>query len=1088
MIFARLCAILNFFMEKKISVKIANCFAPCFLLISSPSFCQSSGLRVNLQENNSDIVADPVLPIKPTRTFSFTTGEGTGMNIDISPDAQTLVFDLLGDLYTVPVTGGDATQLTRGMSINVRPLWSPDGKKIAFISDHSGDSHINIIDLDRKLRIVLDSSGTSFYYARPFIWTPDGNYIVSNQLLFGLVGGVIPIQKGILDPIAFSRNGNIIYYTERENWPKDSVRLLAYDRSANITRLIDSNIFADTHVTLSPHYIISPDAKWWAFELDSGSERQLVIRDLVNKGNRIVVKSLFGGAPLYSSLEPSHYCFSPDSRFLYISYGGKIHQIELKDGNDQIIPFRANVYFEAGPFDYHQFRVSLDSFQIKFTRSASVSPDGKKLIFTALGRIYTIDLPNGKPTVLFSQPIVQAQPVWSFDSKWIAYVSWNDRVGGFLWRVSASGRKPEKLTKVAGHYQRPVWSPDGTKIAVLKAPPILPSSIYGDVFGQLEIVPISGAPIQIIDDSIGLWNQLSFSKDGKRIIYQPPSIPNTDTLFPMLASKDLKGGNMNVLSIGLAPGITPDYVSQRSISPDSRYIVFTSNGDLFLSPVTAMLQPVVILDYNHPNSVIRFASGVDPVWEGDGKKLGWTYSNHYYNIDPDKIIVAAELRKAAGNTDSTFVTVNVKPDQDIRINLKVLGSYGQGTLALKNVRVITMKCNEVLEHATIVIKDGRFFSVGQSSTIQVPRDAKTIDLTGKTLMPGLIDLHLHFLLSADIFPQQAWQFLSSLAYGVTTARDPSNRIDWYGYEELLRTGQMIGPRLFSSGRSVFPTTYDITRVDNFSDAQLLVKNRAALGGTFIKQYGLHTRFQKQLLLQASNEEGLNMTNESDYLLIAYLAMLKDGSTGVEHCPNLGDVYNDIISLCAKMGTFLTPTFQTVFGSQLQQDQTNFTYWKNPDQKMLHFISDHGLRILAETNSLEKPDSGFLHPAITYARILQQGGHVGLGSHGNNLGTGPHNELWALQSGGLTNLQALQAGTIIGAEALGMQQDLGSIEPGKIADLIILNKNPLEDIHNSREIKYVMKDGILYDGDTLDEIWPEKNNAPEWRLKSEDLKK
>ena len=87
-------------------------------------------------------------------------------------------------------------------------------------------------------------------------------------------------------------------------------------------------------------------------------------------------------------------------------------------------------------------------------------------------------------------------------------------------------------------------------------------------------------------------------------------------------------------------------------------------------------------------------------------------------------------------------------------------------------------------------------------------------------------------------------------------------------------------------------------------------------------------------------------------------------------------------------------------------------------------------------------------------------------------------MWALQSGGLTNFEVLRAATIHGAEAIGYDQDLGSLEPGKLADLIVLNKDPLQDIRNTNTIRYVMKNGELFDGDTLNKIWPEKKALPE----------
>jgi hypothetical protein len=340
-------------------------------------------------------------------------------------------------------------------------------------------------------------------------------------------------------------------------------------------------------------------------------------------------------------------------------------------------------------------------------------------------------------------------------------------------------------------------------------------------------------------------------------------------------------------------------------------------------------------------------------------------------------------------------------------------------------------------------------------------------------------------------------YLVNLAYGVTTARDPSSSYDAFGYAELLASGQMIGPRLYTVGRPV-RFTDGVVRLDNLKDAQSVVQKRLKMGAIVVKDYLMtEPRIKRQWLLLACRRAGLNLTNEGWFDPIMQLGMIKDGSTGVEHNPRWGDIYKDVRTLYAKSGVYFTPTLQVSSGPHTGSGKEYFKYkyWHQPVEKLRRFtFSDPkiGARINApeswqailKSAPADSLDPEFLTPAVMDAQIRRQGGRVGLGSHGEAEGIGAHDELWALQMGGFTNLEALKAATIVGAEALGVQRDLGSIEVGKIADLIVLNKNPLEDIHNSREIRYVMKDGILYDGNTLDEIWPEVKKCPEWRLKSE----
>jgi len=1019
---------------------------------------------------------DIVLPIRPTRTIAFVTHEGTDMNVDISPDGKTLVFDLLGELFTVPAAGGNAMQLTRGLAINGRPVWSPDGEKIAYISDYSGALHLNVRNIsgafhgifgisDRQLLINYDEA----------LWTADSKFVHINDYTYDFSGNATP--QNIKHPIAFSKDGQFTFYINA-----DSAALYRFDLITHT----QTKFFAVPHNIGNPK--VSPDLRWFAFITDSNSKRCLIVRDITSKKERILAPSLLFTVPVNDlvGFPNLQYNFSPDSKNIFIGYGGKIHRITLADASDQIIPFTANVKIDVGSFDYNTFQVNHHQIRVKYTRSAVASPDGKHLVFSALDRLYIMDMPNGKPHLLCPQSINQFQPAWSADSQWIAYVSWSDTSGGLLWRVRASGGKPEQLTRIPGLYQRPAWSPDGEFIAATKGGPKI-WSMDANPIGELDVVTIKSGKVKVIDDTVPLWNEVAFSEDGKKLIYEPNETEMNINLKARLVSKSLDGNEVNVIAAG--SDMNPVFIKERMISPDGRFISYSLGEDLFLVPVNKAVSPTIIYDEKQQLPIFRFARGLDPHWDMGGKILSWSYGNQYYRINPDHIMEAAEKRKESGLLDSAFVTVFVKPDQVIPLNITVPASYAHGRLAIRNVRIITMQGDKVIPRGTILINNGRFVAVGATGDLAIPKGTKVLDLQGTTIMPGFVDLHLHMIKPPDVSPQQNWMYLVNLAYGVTTARDPRTNIDAFGYKELLASGQMIGPRYFPSGRSV--TEFeggmdDIPRVGNLADAMAIVQKRKKLGGTFIKQYLLSTRLQRQWLLIASRQNKMNMTNEGDFSPVGDIGMMKDGSPGVEHNPVWDDVYNDMVTLFARSGTYFTPTDQVHKGNGADGLlYFNYKFWQHPPEKLIHFMAEKELRSIVDTKHYvgDTINPDFLHLSIVDARVRKAGGMVTLGSHGNNQGVGVHNELWALQMGGLTNIQALQAATIMGARAIGIQKDVGSIEVGKIADLIVLNKNPLDNIHNSREIRYVMKDGILYNADNLDEIWPVYKKCPEWRLKT-----
>jgi hypothetical protein len=249
------------------------------------------------------------LPIRPTRTISFATDEGSYMNVDISPDGKPLLFDLLGDIYTVPAEGGQTTQLTRGIALNARPVWSPDGKKIAYYSDRSGSFHLNVMDATGAHNSVLGHPDEEMSFGADPIWTPDANYIAVDGMIYGLAGGKVASGANIRRLIRFSANGRVVGI--------DSGRLWIYDQTTAMKTSISDELKAQTGV-------LSPDAHWWCYITDSNANQCLIAENLVTRQSRMLIASLIKKDPRYNPFMPSpHYSFSPDSRCIYVGYGAR---------------------------------------------------------------------------------------------------------------------------------------------------------------------------------------------------------------------------------------------------------------------------------------------------------------------------------------------------------------------------------------------------------------------------------------------------------------------------------------------------------------------------------------------------------------------------------------------------------------------------------------------------------------------------------------------------------------------------------------------------------------------------------------------
>jgi len=1159
------------------------------------------------------------LPLVSTRKAEFTATKGTWISLDVSPDGKTIVFDLLGDLYTLPIDGGKATRITSGMAFDAQPRYSPDGRKIVFVSDRSGGDNLWTLTTDLKDTTQI-TMGNGNLYVSPE-WTPDGKYIIGSRST-GLGGSAklfaqhvdtrapmmlsnIPAAHKTIGG-AWSPDGNTLWYAARAgDWTYNAqlpqYQIYSYNR-ATATPTMQSNRYGSAF-----RPAVSPDGKWLVYGSRERTDTGLRVRNIESGDEDWLAYPVQrddqeSRAPL--DVLPG-YSFTPDSKFVVASYGGEIWRIPMDKSAATKIPFEAEVKTEIGPevkFDYRVDTTTMVS--AKQIRHPVVSPDGKSLAFTAFDRLYIKSMPDGTPRRLSSAEVGEFHPQWSPDGKWLAYVSWNDGNGGHIMKVATTGSsQPVQLTQSAALYTNVAWSTDGKRVVASRgaARDLKEESTFGGTLGgQFVWVPAEGGALTVIapsgtrdvmhfrtnePDRIYAYSfvegLVSFRWDGTDVkphlrVGAPPGggggTPHDEPkflprrVFPIAADPDAPRP-----AEGALPFPPADLVM---IAPTGDFALASVGNDIYSVMIPSMGGPVPTLMLSAgggqvPMRKLTDVGGEFPAWSADGKRVHWAIGNAFVTYDlaraqfmedsvktrasaardsatrvramldtlkqtrakvdsltkakapiPDSLKTRLNALRAdsisAGVSDllaradsiaSRAAAIRARADsarlgldtarvdtvpgyrpREQRIGVTMARDIPKGTYVLRGGRAVTMKGKDIIENADIVITNDRIVAIGMRDSVAIPAGAHVVDVTGKTLLPGFVDTHYHpQWLVPEIHPGQAWQFLTTLAFGVTTTRDPqTGTTDILSYQDRVDTGGMLGPRVYSTGPGVFSGE----SVRNLEHAKTILRRYSEYYDTkTLKMYMTGNRQQRQWIIQAAKELNLMPTTEGGLDFKLELTHAIDGYSGVEHSLPIAPIFDDVVQLFKASGTTNSPTLLVSYGGPFGENW--FYTHENPheNEQLRRFMPEDHLDWKTRrrgTGAGGHPgpaawflDEEYVHPlhAQFVKNMVEGGGRIGVGSHGQLQGLGYHWEMWALGSGGATPHDVLRSATIMGAEAIGLGSDIGTLEVGKMADILVLDRDPLTDLRNTTSVKYIVKNGRMYDASTLDEVYPRQKKLP-----------
>lgn len=1003
----------------------------------------------------------------PTHDVEISTSEGTWMSIDVHDNL--IVFDLLGDIWSLPLSGGQATQLTHGPAWDSEPRFSPDGQKIAFVSDGDGNEQLWTMNADGSDASVFTSEQTA--RVTDPVWDPNGPWLIGRRRTvdtrsigvtelwqYHLDGGEgFPLTSKDDHPHAgeSTTSGTHIWFSSRRgrfdynsNPLTGLWRIMRLDRKTGELRAeVGGNGSAVRPLLL-------PDESGLLFVSRDRTNTVLEHLDFKTRERKIVANWLdhdqMEGFALHGVYPAMDWTNDGD---VVLWAKGKLWRVSL-DGTRNEIPFVA-----CGTWRFHDVArwqsKPPDTVQAKVIRWPSYNQYGD-VAFSAMGRVAVQNV-SGKIKDIAGG----FAPNWSPDGTRLAWTSWSDEAKtGALHITHGRGFGRTETLPIQGQLLNPSFGPDGSSLVVLRDP---------NTDNRPNLGSIPWYELVLLRKRGGQWtSRVLETTVGTGVGFRAPRPQIHDGRIWWLTTAESKArtpSKSKLVSVDLNGTDMRDHIGfdgavEAMPSPDFKRIAYKIGHQAW---VTAMPMPGTHVSVDTlPRYQLTDVVGDWLDWTPDGSSVTWIQGPVLYR----HAFPGEGIPKSTDDTDGN------REDASNPHEIIFTKPFAKptGTVALTKATVLPMDGKGPVENATVIMDGNTILSV--SSGGAVPDGVKTIDLSGKTIIPGLIDVHAHLHYgSRDILPEQPWQYDVNLDFGVTTVQDPSASTDLvFTQAERVAAGLSTGPRVFSTGFVLYGALgNDNAKTPDKDAAHRHVQRLKAVGANSVKVYQQSQRKQRQWYVDACNTHRVLCVAEGGGDLWMNLTMVVDGFQAIEHALPNAPVYQDVQQFMAASrtkdsdGLAYTPTLLVAYGGL--SGELYFYRHHDPfdDARLLRHWDRRDLdaRTYRGRTSTQQDDWNHQQTARDAAAMQNRGLLVTMGAHGQLQGLGVHWELWAMGGpGAMSPMRALQAATIDGAKYLGLDHVLGSITPGKFADMIVLDADPREDLHNTAKIHMVIHNGEI----------------------------